>query len=99
MVYWFFFVVIVLEEMLDCCSPLSKVKKTGTTFAEAICLARCNGLEVVPHNASTTSYDQFIKDLNFVCSSSTHHMIVSFSRKSLSQTGDGHFSPIGFSSF
>jgi glutathione gamma-glutamylcysteinyltransferase len=42
------------EEMLDCCSPLSKVKKTGTTFSEAVCLARCNGLEVTPHNAATT---------------------------------------------
>lgn len=29
------------------------------------------------------------------CSSDQQHMIVSYSRKAFSQTGDGHFSPVG----
>lgn len=30
-----------------------------------------------------------------VCSSGEEHLVVSYSRRTLGQTGDGHFSPVG----
>src|SRR5688500_650696 len=31
------------EELLDCCSPLERVRTQGITLDELACLARCNG--------------------------------------------------------
>jgi glutathione gamma-glutamylcysteinyltransferase len=83
------------DEMLDCCAPLDKIRETGMTFAEVVSAGRCNGLNVKDKIADKTTYEQFISDLKLVTSSTNLHMITSFSRGSLSQTGDGHFSPIG----
>ncbi|TPX30693.1 hypothetical protein SmJEL517_g05801 [Synchytrium microbalum] len=117
------------ESMLECCSPLSRVKETGITFDEFACLASCNGLNVKAYRGGDVSYEQFLFDIErTVRGGSSHsisnssiggsngipptnpsapatststdnsiemHMIVSFARKSLNQTGDGHFSPIG----
>ncbi|KAL2919867.1 hypothetical protein HK105_200784 [Polyrhizophydium stewartii] len=83
------------DDMLECCAPLDQIKQTGMTFDELACVARCNGLDVVAKRASSVDYDEFVRDLELVTSSSETHMVVSFSRKTLSQTGDGHFSPIG----
>eukprot|EP00842_Homolaphlyctis_polyrhiza_P005363 jgi/Hompol1/5828/HPOL_002378-RA len=65
------------------------------TFDELACVARCNGLEVTAKRANSVQFDEFVKDLEHVTSSLDTHMVVSFSRSVLSQTGDGHFSPIG----
>jgi glutathione gamma-glutamylcysteinyltransferase len=43
----------------------------------------------------STSLVQFENDLISVTKSTDKHMVVSYSRKTLQQTGDGHFSPIG----
>ena len=38
--------------------------------------------------------DQFREHIKTACSTEGLHLVVSFSRKMLGQTGDGHFSPI-----
>ncbi|KAJ3182265.1 hypothetical protein HDU85_003307 [Gaertneriomyces sp. JEL0708] len=83
------------DDMLECCAPLSQIKEKGMTFRELACLARCNGLRVVAKRADQITYEEFIEDLKKVTASQDMHMVVSFSRKTLNQTGDGHFSPIG----
>ncbi|KAJ3013561.1 hypothetical protein HKX48_005671 [Thoreauomyces humboldtii] len=83
------------DEMLECCAPREQIRKKGMTFTELACLARCNGLRVTAKRADQVSRDQFKKDLARVSASEDTHMVVSFSRKTLGQTGDGHFSPIG----
>eukprot|EP00981_Chlorochromonas_danica_P011871 scaffold4337_cov182-Ochromonas_danica.AAC.6 len=89
------------ESMLDCCTPLEKVQMEGITLGKVGCLARCNGAEVIMRHGDTVSLEQFREDVKTVCSltQSTMNdrqvMIVSYSRRSLGQSGDGHFSPIG----
>lgn len=85
------------EEMLDCCKPLADVQKEGVTLAQVACLARCNGAEAVAIYHCNTSLDAFRHQVLEVCSqvNVVNHMIVSYSRRTFKQTGDGHFSPIG----
>ncbi|KAJ3351844.1 hypothetical protein HDU83_008570 [Entophlyctis luteolus] len=91
------------ETLLDCCSPLETIKSKGITFDEFASLAACNGLTVEAKRftneaaGENVSKQEFINDLKRVCSNSegSLQMVVSFSRKVLSQTGDGHFSPVG----
>ncbi|KAF9574507.1 hypothetical protein EC968_006312 [Mortierella alpina] len=82
------------DELLECCAPAEQVKAKGITFNQFACLSKCH-CDVQVRRASQTSLEQFKKDLEMVCSRDDIHMVVSFSRKSLGQTGDGHFSPIG----
>lgn len=83
------------DDNLECCAPMESVKNQGITFREFSCLARCNGLNVVAKRGTSVSLENFIQDLEKVCSSNDLHMVVSFSRQALNQTGDGHFSPVG----
>ncbi|KND02209.1 uncharacterized protein SPPG_02694 [Spizellomyces punctatus DAOM BR117] len=83
------------DDMLECCAPLTQIRQKGMTFRELACLARCNGLRVVAKRADQVSREEFLNDLRTVTASEDTHMVVSFSRATLSQTGDGHFSPIG----
>ena len=41
------------------------------------------------------SKEEFIHDLKTTCSRNDAHMVISFHRETLRQTGDGHFSPVG----
>ncbi|KAJ3370843.1 hypothetical protein GGF31_003871 [Allomyces arbusculus] len=85
------------DEMLECCAPLDVIRKKGITFKEFACIAKCNGLSVIAKQADHVTFDEFEHDLR-ACTSNAFptetHMVVSFSRKSLGQTGDGHFSPV-----
>ena len=84
------------DDNLECCaSALETIKQKGITYREFACLARCNGLAVTSKRADAVSRDEFVCDLERVCSSNDQHMVVSFSRRALKQTGDGHFSPVG----
>lgn len=84
------------EEFLDCCKPLKMVKEEGMTFDELACLARCNGAKVVSYRHHQSSLEQFRQSVKEATSSPQDlHIIVSYSRQVLGQTGDGHFSPIG----
>lgn len=82
--------------MLDCCHPLSKVKEEGVTLEQAACLARCNGAKVDVFPYGTFTLEKLRSTVKEACSSGSHtHIIVSYSRREVNQTGDGHFSPIG----
>ncbi|KAG0377619.1 hypothetical protein BGX24_005751 [Mortierella sp. AD032] len=82
------------DELLECCAPAEQVKAKGITFNQFACLSKCH-CDVQVRRANQVSLEQFKQDLEMVCSRDDIHMVVSFSRKALGQTGDGHFSPIG----
>lgn len=70
-----------------------KFKTLGTSFAEFVELAESHGLKVdafFPEDLNS-----FIDACRQVSSSADKHLVVSFSRPALGQTGIGHFSPIG----
>lgn len=84
------------ENMLDCCVPVKFIEQEGITFGQFVCLAQCNGLET-----SVTSVDERASLIDFRDTIERYTkqdetiITLSYSRKVLSQTGDGHFSPIG----
>lgn len=84
------------DDNLECSAVnANSIKGKGVTFREFACLAKCNGLSVQSKRSDTVTKEEFMADLQSVCQSVDSHMVVSFSRKTLGQTGDGHFSPIG----
>ncbi|KAA0048012.1 glutathione gamma-glutamylcysteinyltransferase 3-like [Cucumis melo var. makuwa] len=83
------------ETMLDCCEPLAKIKTNGITFDEAANLARCNGAKVKAIRKNESTVDDFRKHVISCSSSSDRHVIASYHKGVLKQTGAGRFSPIG----
>lgn len=83
-----------IDELLECCSSKEEMKKNGITFDKFACLAKCH-CDVVVKRGNEITLQEFIKDVESVTSRSDQFMVISFSRKTLGQTGDGHFSPIG----
>ncbi|KAI8063486.1 Phytochelatin synthase-domain-containing protein [Gongronella butleri] len=82
------------DELLDCCASKEEMKKNGITFDKFACLAKCHS-DVIAKRAPNFSLDEFRQDVESIASQSDKFMVISFSRKTLGQTGDGHFSPIG----
>ena len=97
------------EELLDCCRPLDDVKESGITVEEFVYLAECNGASAILVRPSDTKeqFEKFVEALERVCTGGRQEkgenfdeenpeemMALSYSRKTLGQTGDGHFSPI-----
>ncbi|KAK3823628.1 MAG: Phytochelatin synthase-domain-containing protein [Linnemannia gamsii] len=82
------------DEQLDCCTSVEVMKQKGITFNQFSCLARCHA-KVSAKRADRTSIEQFRQDIQQVCTSDQVHMVLSFSRAALGQTGSGHFSPVG----
>ena len=83
------------ESMLDCCAPLDVVKVKGITFKQFLCLAKCTGLDVKSYPADKTSVDHFRELVRSVTTVEDKVAVICYSRKTLQQTGDGHFAPIG----
>ncbi|CAO2181329.1 unnamed protein product [Urochloa humidicola] len=83
------------ESMLDCCEPLDKVKAEGITFGKVACLAHCAGADVLTFRANQVTVDDIRRDIIRCTSSRDCHLIASYHRRHLKQTGTGHFSPIG----
>jgi len=83
------------EDMLQLCSPPEVVKNKGISISEFGCLAHNNGAQVKVVLASNSDVDEFRAAVKTATSSDTHRLVMSYSRSSLGQTGDGHFSPIG----
>ena len=84
------------EEFLECCQPLTTIKNQGITFDEFVCLARCNGAKVEAYRHDQSSLQEFrqaVKQASFLPQGL--HLVVSYSRQVVGQTGDGHFSPVG----
>ena len=82
------------EELLDCCEPLSNFKN-GINFDRLASLARCNGLSVRAVSASDTSLDAFRERVRVLSQTQASSMVLAYSRKTLNQTGSGHYSPMG----
>ncbi|KAI9249149.1 Phytochelatin synthase-domain-containing protein [Phascolomyces articulosus] len=82
------------DELLECCSSKEEMKKNGITFDKFACLAKCHS-DVVVKRGNDFTLEEFKKDVEDVTTRSDVFMVISFSRKTLGQTGDGHFSPIG----
>lgn len=81
------------EELLDCCSPLERVREKGVSLDELACLAQCNGADV---RVARGSIEALREDVVRSSRSPREPMVVaSYSRRALGQTGEGHFSPIG----
>eukprot|EP00471_Norrisiella_sphaerica_P001466 CAMPEP_0184480530 /NCGR_PEP_ID=MMETSP0113_2-20130426/2033_1 /TAXON_ID=91329 /ORGANISM="Norrisiella sphaerica, Strain BC52" /LENGTH=548 /DNA_ID=CAMNT_0026859071 /DNA_START=130 /DNA_END=1774 /DNA_ORIENTATION=- len=88
------------EEMLDCCESLENIRKNGISFDKLSCLASCNGAEVEtwhPNLDPESIHDEIhLRDIvrRSCATSGGPFLIACYSRAVLSQTGDGHFSPI-----
>ncbi|KAF9354453.1 hypothetical protein BGX26_007703 [Mortierella sp. AD094] len=82
------------EEHLDCCASIDVMKQKGITFNQFRCLAKCHA-EVVAKPAEHHTVEEFRRDIQAIAGSEGSHMVLSFSRAALGQTGSGHFSPIG----
>ncbi|MCO5587602.1 hypothetical protein L7F22_041551 [Adiantum nelumboides] len=83
------------ESMLDCCEPLENVKKNGITFSKVSCLAQCAGASVQAFRANQSSLDLFRSFVETCAASDDHHLVVTYDRRTMKQTGTGHFSPLG----
>ncbi|KAI4301069.1 hypothetical protein L6164_034386 [Bauhinia variegata] len=83
------------ESMLDCCEPLEKVKARGISFGKLVCLAHCAGAKVEAFHADRSNIGEFRKYVMKCSTSDDCHVISSYHRAALKQTGTGHFSPIG----
>ena len=83
------------EELLDCCLPLEAVRSQGITLDQFACLARCNGVNPTVRRAGESTLEAFRADLRAASRSADGAVLaVSYSRRALGQTGDGHFSPV-----
>eukprot|EP01041_Mallomonas_annulata_P007168 gene7168-14598_t len=99
------------EETLQCetteiCGhSLDKIKKDGVHFDEFEHIARCHGVRIHSYRAGNALHSEYCKEnlelfrlhTKESCRKDTadQFIVVNFSRKSIAQTGDGHFSPIG----
>lgn len=84
------------ENMLNCCVPLDVAQKKGITLFHFSCLAMCNSLDVNMVQAlPTATIAQFREVVKSASKSDSQVLVCSYSRRTLGQTGDGHFSPIG----
>lgn len=95
------------EEMLETCDarksasePLAGVENQGISFEEFLFLAECNGAHVrafraTPEEANSPSLARFRAAVHSATHRTDLHLVASFSRKVLGQTGSGHYSPVG----
>lgn len=83
-----------------CCLSAERIQRVGISMEEFYQLATCQGVNVKMtrwSNDSATGLDNFRLAVQATFSSSStsaQFLVVSFSRASLGQTGDGHFSPL-----
>ncbi len=83
------------DDMLECCEQsLERMRAKGVTFDQFASLAECHGLQVEAKRFDQSSLEEFENAVIDSVTKPGHHLIVSFSRQSLGQTGIGHFSPI-----
>ena len=91
------------EDLADCCQQLDHIHQSGLTLEELATLARCNGLDAraVHANGLPQELAEFrvqvlrMSSAPLGNSSMQEAVVTSYSRAVLSQTGDGHFSPLG----
>ncbi|KAJ2006463.1 hypothetical protein GGI04_001872 [Coemansia thaxteri] len=82
------------DELLESCRTESDLKANGITFDQFLCLASSHA-QVVAKRGQQATREEFLRDIKYVTQRDDVFMVLSFSRPTLGQTGDGHFSPIG----
>lgn len=82
------------DELLESCRTESDLKANGITYDQFLCLASSHA-QVVSKRGRTATREEFLRDIKYVTQRDDVFMVLSFSRRVLGQTGDGHFSPIG----
>ena len=76
--------------------PCQVIEKRGITFDQFLCLAVCNTLLVRSFRAdSSSSEDELREVVKEMTRCKDDVIVVAYSRQTLEQSGDGHFSPIG----
>lgn len=87
------------EETLQTIKPFELIQSEGITFKEFYCTAKLNGVSTKIYSSNQSSEDEFRtviqNSIQSMKSKTPYHVIACFDRKSLSQTGSGHYSPIG----
>ncbi|GAU48425.1 hypothetical protein TSUD_405550 [Trifolium subterraneum] len=73
----------------------SKPESSQISFDNLVSLAHCTRAKVEAFHASHSSIDDFRKYAIKCSTSDDCHVIASYHRKALKQTGAGHYSPIG----
>lgn len=82
------------EELLDCCAPLERVREKGLSIDELACLAECNGAQTRLERPD--DIERFRDDIRAATRAPREPIVVvGYDRKTLGQTGAGHFSPVG----
>ena len=72
------------------------VERSGITLDQFVCLAACNTLDIkLTRGDDRASLDAFRNTVAETTRGSKEVVVMSYSRRILGQTGDGHFSPIG----
>ena len=89
------------EEMLETCdvrrvgkAALEGVEVNGLSFEELLLLAECNRASVQAFRAEQSSLSKFRTAVHTAASQPDIHLVASFSRAVMGQTGCGHYSPI-----
>jgi glutathione gamma-glutamylcysteinyltransferase len=77
-----------------CCISHERIQRAGISLPQFARLAKCQGLDVTTKQPTTASWNEFRRDVKDMLSAEGAMLVVSFSRSSLGQTGEGHFSPI-----
>jgi len=84
------------EDQLDCCRSLDDIARDGVTLTQVACLARCNGAKAQVHFADSSSLDELRTAVREAMTTTGElHVVAAYDRRTLGQTGSGHFSPIG----
>lgn len=84
------------ESLLDCCVDIENVKKEGLSIDQLARIAKCQGIGVqVSRRLNVDQARQLIKtSVRGDPDGSFEFVAASYDRKTLGQTGTGHFSPI-----
>lgn len=83
------------DVLLDrCCLNSEVLRRIGITMDQFCTLATCHGVNVSMKRADDTGIEVFRENVKNTVSSTHNTLVASFSRASLGQTGDGHFSPV-----
>lgn len=87
------------ESMLQTCNynidyTIKTNDDNGLSFEQFLLLAECNGARVEAIRSNYTTINNFRHNMITACRNTDIICVVAFDRKSLGQTGSGHFSPI-----
>mmetsp|Transcript_4272 Transcript_4272/g.6501 ORF Transcript_4272/g.6501 Transcript_4272/m.6501 type:complete len:158 (+) Transcript_4272:367-840(+) len=83
--------------MLNCCVSLEEIKSEGISLQKLAELARCNGAACTIKNSEDFSLVNFRRIVRHIMQGEhgKAYLVANYDRKTIGQTGGGHFSPIG----